>query len=278
MASLPSHGELLDWLACELIASDWQVKRLQRLIVTSATYRQSGFPEPNAAPTANWDESLRRDPDAELLSRYPRRRLEAEAVRDAMYAVSDSLDRQMGGPGVRPPLPQEMIDTLLKDQWNVSQRTADHYRRSVYVFARRNLRYPLFAALDRPPATASCAVRDVSTTAPQSLILLNSATSLDAARRLAGRVWEEAGKDTARQATLAVTFTLGRAPGSDELQTLLDFTARQTDLIAASGRAPNDLALPITSQPIAPSESASAAALTDLCLALFNSSEFLYVD
>src|SRR5690606_3207961 len=106
MGSFPSHPELLDWLACELVAEGWQIKPLQRLIVTSATYRQSSYADAESSAQATWSDSLTHDPDATLLSRFPRRRLEGEIVRDAMYAVSESLDRRMGGPGVRPPLPQ----------------------------------------------------------------------------------------------------------------------------------------------------------------------------
>jgi hypothetical protein len=278
MGDFPSHPELLDWLACELVAGEWQIKPLQKLIVTSATYRQSSYADAESSAQAAWNDSWKHDPDAALLSRYPRRRLEGEIVRDAMYAVSASLDRRMGGPGVRPPLPQEMVDTLLRDQWNVSERTADHYRRSIYVFARRNLRYPMFAALDRPPATASCAARPVSTTAPQSLTLLNSAITLDAARRLAGRVWEQAAGDLHQQAQLASTLAFSRVLEEDELRDLTEFLKRQQVLLSESGRPPSDLALPITHEPIADEDSALGAALTDLCLALLNASEFLYID
>jgi hypothetical protein len=276
MGDLPSHPELLDWLACELVDSGWQIKRLQRLIVTSSVYRQRSWDGLQPAQAEAWGRSLQHDPDAVWLSRFPRQRLDAELVRDAMYAVSGSLNYQMGGPGVRPPLPQELVETLLKDQWNVSPSSADHYRRSIYVFARRNLCYPLFAAFDRPAANSSCAARSHSTTAPQSLLLLNSAVSLDAARRLAGVAWDQAGADPARQVQEAFYRALSRAPRDAELQELLQFRHQQQALIAAEGRDATALALPITRQSIA--DCAAAAALTDVCLALINCSEFLYVD
>ncbi len=277
MGDAPSHSDLLDWLACELVDSGWQVKRLQRLIVTSATYRQASMPTEQTDKAA-WIKSLQRDPNAALLSRFPHRRLDAEVIRDAMYAASGSLNRQMGGPGVRPPLPPELVETLLRDQWTVSPRIANHYRRSVYVFARRNLRYPLFAAFDRPAAISSCARRSESTTAPQSLLLLNSAISLDAARRLAGVVWDEAGRDPMTQITSVYRRTLGRRPTALESDQLQEFCRAQAALLAAEGRTEATLALPITQSPIAATDSASATALTDLCLAIINSSEFLYLD
>ena len=156
----PTHPKLLDWLATELRDRGWRLKRMHRAIVGSATYQQ--------AATA--------------------RRLDGEAIRDAMLSAAGLLTSDRGGPGVMPPLPPELVGTLLKDQWKASPREADHYRRSIYVFARRNLRYPIFEAFDRPDANASCSVRNRSTTAPQSLVLLNSEFSLMAARHLAGRV------------------------------------------------------------------------------------------
>jgi hypothetical protein len=132
----PSHPQLLDWLATELSEHGWSLKHLHRVIVTSATYRQ----------TIGAGEGVGRDPANHWLSRFPHRRLSGEAIRDAMFAASGSLSMARGGPGVMPPLPEELVKTLLKNQWNVSKRESDHYRRSIYLFARRNLRYPIFDA------------------------------------------------------------------------------------------------------------------------------------
>ena len=106
-------------------------------------------------------------------------------IRDAMLLASERLSPRRGGPGVRPPLPPEVTVTLLKDQWMVSGDEEDHRRRSIYLFVRRNLRYPLFDVFDRPDTNASCAARHESTTATQSLVLLNSQFSLDCACGLA---------------------------------------------------------------------------------------------
>ena len=276
MGSEPSHPELLDWLASEFVTSGCQLKRLHRLIVTSSVYRQRGIRWRNGSGADLWQGALKADPQNVLLWRFPRRRLEAEVVRDAMFAVSDSLVQRMSGPGVKPPLPRELVDTLLKNHWKPSPETSDHYRRSIYVFARRNLRYPLLAAFDRPAANSSCAARQQSTTAPQSLLLLNSAVSLDAARRLAGTVWNRVGGDSERQLVEAFRRVLGRYPDSSECDDLTLFLTSQRSLLENEKRSRDSLALPHTDVEI--SDPAAAAALTDLCLALLNSSEFLYVD
>ena len=121
-----------------------------------------------------WMFALENVADRRWLSRYPRQRLSGEVIRDAMLSVAGVLNRKTGGPGIRPPLPVELRSTLLKDQWNVTEDTAEHARRSIYVFARRNMRFPIFEAFDRPAANQSCSRRNVSTTAPQALHLLNS--------------------------------------------------------------------------------------------------------
>src|SRR5207249_8142149 len=125
-------------------------------------------------PAASTPQSAIRNPqsgadsDNALYSHFPRRRLEGEAIRDAMLAAAGLLTSERGGPGVMPPLPEELLGTLLKGQWTTSKREADHYKRSIYVFARRNLRLPVFEAFDRPDGNATCPIRTRSTTAPQS--------------------------------------------------------------------------------------------------------------
>lgn len=274
IGSEPTHPDLLDWLATEFVASGWQMKRLHRLLLTSATYRQQGERPSSAAERRRWEAALDKDPDNTWFSRFPRRRLEAEVIRDSMYAVSDSLNDKMSGPGVRPPLPSELVSTLLKNQWNPTKDKSEHYRRSIYIFARRNLRFPLLAMFDRPSANNSCACRQTSTTSPQSLLMLNSAASLDAARRLAGAVWKEGGTATTQIAN-AVQRAYGRPVKSNELRALADFIAGQTQLLAAHD--PKSLAIPIP-PPSQGGHDASAAALTDLCLALLNANEFIYLD
>jgi hypothetical protein len=253
----PAHPELLDWLACELVQSGWQLKHLHRLILTSATYQQASR-RPLAAngPAAAWDELLERDPGNELWGRFPRRRLEGEAIRDAMLDVAGYLNEMAGGPGIRPPIAPELQATLLKGQWEVSPREADHYRRSIYVFARRNLRYPLFDVFDRPDANATCSRRFQSTTAPQALFMLNSSFAYEMAQHLGDRVQAES--ETQEQAVArAFRCAWGRPPDDEELTQALQFLARS---------------------PTGLDEASRASAFTDFCLALLNANEFLYID
>ena len=158
----------------------WRLKSLHRLIVTSAAYRQSSVA---SGP------GLAADPDNTLLWRQNRRRLDGEAIRDALLAVSGRLNTAMEGPSVFPELPAELTKLSSKGAvWPVSPRIEDRERRSLYVFVRRNLRYPFFEVFDRPDTNASCPQRPVTTIAPQALSLLNSQLARDAARALAVRV------------------------------------------------------------------------------------------
>lgn len=249
VAGGPTHPLLLDWLACELIDHQWSLKHLHRLIVNSATYRQSGLnPEMQVA--------IRKvDPENELLSHFPRRRLEGEVIRDAMLFASGTLDASMGGLSVFPPLPEELLGTLLKGQWKQSPLTADHHRRSLYVFARRNLRFPIFEVFDRPDAGATCALRDRSTTAIQSLQMLNSDFTWKCAQNLAGHLRDEfaSGNGASSSHVIEALFLrlLGRYPQKEE-------TAWFEEQLGAQADAQQNL--------------------TIACVALFNTNEFIYVD
>jgi hypothetical protein len=282
LGGAPSHPELLDWLATELVRRGWSLKRMHELMVTSAAYRRvSRAPAPDGPA---WARAQDADPENVLLWRGQRRRLEGEAIRDALLAVSGLLSPQRGGPGVRPPLPREVTVNLLKDQWVVSPDPEDHRRRSVYVFARRNLRYPFFDVFDRPSADASCARRNRSTTATQSLFLLHSELTAEAARAFAGRLL--AGKATGAAgpgeadrealADRAFRLALGRAPARAERAQAVEFLAREEEGLRAEDRPRAELALPAPLP--AGADPHAAAALTALALALFNVNEFVYVD
>lgn len=266
----PSHPALLDWLATELPRQKWSLKSMHRLIVSSASYRQA-----SSGSGDEWNKNTRTDPQNRLYSRMHRQRLSGEAVRDAMLLISGKLNRKSGGPGFRPPLPKEVTVTLLKNQWPVTKDKSEHYRRSIYLFARRNLRYPMFDVFDRPDALASCARRDVSTTAPQSLTLFNSEFSLARARDLAGSILTNGKRPPKRHVTAAYQRILGRAPSSEELKTGLSFLSTQTRALLDANRSSDQLAVPPESSGTDPH---AAAALTDYCLALLNLNEFLYVD
>ena len=171
-------------------------------------------------------------------------------VRDTLLTVSGSLSGRQGGPGIRPPLPKEITGTLLHNQWKVSESKEDHRRRSIYLFLRRNLRYPMFDLFDSPPLAASCVRRKTSVTAPQALSLLNSEFVNDSANRMAQFAMNQAANANA-QVRLCYERILGRPPTPEDSQ------------YAAS---------------ILNSTSNAEQGLADICLALFNLNEFLYMD
>lgn len=245
----PTHPKLIEWLAADF-RSDWSLKRLQRTIVLSSVYRQASRPV-ETTDIARWKNTLAADPDGTLLSRFPRRRVRAEVVRDAMLVAAGSMFWKQGGPGVRPPLPAELRVTLLRNQWNVTEDRSEHFRRSLFVFARRNLRYPVLEAFDRPDANASCGKRAVSTTAPQALFMLNSSFSWQLARRLAMRVASQSA-DPAQRIRYMFRATFTREPTAEEISESLEFLSATED----DGISP----------------------LTELALVLFNSNEFYYID
>jgi hypothetical protein len=264
MGSEPSHPELLDWLAREFIRRNWSMKQLHRLIVTSATYRQASRPtEPGwtneqcEAARTNWELSKTADPTNDLLARFPRRRLAGEAIRDAMFATAGLLNRKRGGLGVMPSLPDELQKTLLKNQWKVTPNSAEHNRRSIYIFARRNLRYPILDVFDRPDANASCPSRNRSTTAPQSLLMLNSEFSLSMAQQMARHLIDDAGHNETAIVANAFRRAFGRPPTPDERQIFAEYTHVDTQKRSARFSHTN---------------------VTSLCLALYNCSEFVYID
>ena len=283
MGGWPAVPELLDWLATELPLQGWSLKRMHKLIMTSAAYRQASRPAAGEQSSdqaeiarRNWRQAQAADPDNELWTRMPRRRLTGEAIRDAMLAASESLSPRRGGPGVMPPLPAELIATLLKGQWETSPDEEDHRRRSVYLMARRNLRYPLFEAFDRPDALQSCPRREHSTTAPQALVLLNSEFSLEQARRLAGYLLSHAAHDQAAQIELAYRRVLSRAPTAAETAAAQELLASEARRLRSESAADDVPALPL---PLAEgADRYQAAALVELCLAMFNLNEFVYVD
>jgi hypothetical protein len=264
----PSHPELLDWLARSLIADGWRLKPLHRLMVTSATYRQSSRPDPKY--TAD-------DPENALLSHMNRRRLDAEGIRDAMLAVSGELNSRMGGPGILAPLEKEVEDLIFTeaevvDLWPEDPDPTQHLRRSLYLFRKRNVRYPLFDAFDAPDTQSACPRRETSTHALQALTLLNSEFAAGRAKVLAGRVLRESGAHTDDRIRRAYQLALAREPKPNEVERARAFLKAQAERIREQirkGRTENRGA-----GEIAPAES---GAWVDFALALLNSNEFLYV-
>ena len=217
----PSHPELLDYLANEFVESEWSVKALHRKILLSSTYKQSSHsPMPRQATA--------KDPQNRLLWHFSRRRLEAEEIRDAMLAVSGKLNRKAGGESVIVPVEEELVNLLYKPyQWKVAEDPAEHFRRSVYLIAKRNLRLPFMEVFDQPALLTTCAQREASTHAPQALELLNGRLSNQLAGHLAERLQREVGGDPTQQVERAYLLAAGRAPTQDELRLGVAFLAHQ---------------------------------------------------
>jgi hypothetical protein len=264
----PTHTELLDWLATELIAGGWRLKPLHRLMVTSAAYRQGTQASPK--PMAE-------DPDNTLLWKVARRRLDAEGLRDAMLAVTGELNLKMGGPGVLVPIEKEVEDLIFTeaevvDLWPETPDPAEHARRSLYLFRKRNVRYPLFDAFDAPDTQSACPLRQVSTHPLQALVALNSDFAVARAKALAGRIYREAGGPDGR-IELAYRLTLAREPSAGERRQAIEFLAGQSRMLRESGR--KDLARPSFVPP--GTDAPEAAAWVDFALAMLNRNEFEYV-
>jgi len=236
----PTHPELLDFLAETHLRSGQRLKPLHRLILLSSTYRQSST---SANPTAE----RRLDPENRLLGRFPRRRLAAEEIRDAILATSGRLNGKQGGPSVVVPVEADLVQLLYDpSQWKVTPEEKEHDRRSVYLIARRNLQLPFFQAFDQPDAQVSCPRREASTHPLQALELLNGKLSNRLAETFASRLERECGDNHPKQVERAFWLTAGRPPTDQEKEIALAFLRRQP--------------------------------LKEFCLALFNLNAFLYVD
>jgi hypothetical protein len=218
----PSHPLLLDWLATEFIRTGWDVKAMQRLIVTSATYRQS------SRVTKELEE---RDPENRLLARGPRFRLPAEVVRDNALAISGLLNDKVGGPSVYPYQPKGLWEEMafgegFSGQTYKQSNGADLYRRSMYTVWKRTVPPPALTTFDAPDREKCTARRSVTNTPLQALVLMNDPTYVEASRALAQKALLEAGQDPARRLDFAFRLATDRRPGPQEREVLLDL-ARQ---------------------------------------------------
>lgn len=246
----PSHPELLDWLACELMeptvvspgeapnAPRWSLKHIHRLIVNSATYRQS-------SKVAS--EMYAKDPYDRLLERAPRVRVEGEEVQDLALSVSGLLNPKIGGPSVYPPIPGNVGDTAYGGFSWPETKGEDRYRRGLYTFWKRSLPFPALSAFDVPSGETACPRRVRSNTPLQALTTLNEKTFVEAAQALALRVLKEGGADDLTRARYAFRLCTSRQPSSKELELLLKFWREQyghfeNDTAAAVKVAAPDLA------------------------------------
>jgi hypothetical protein len=223
-----SHPELLDWLAVELMERGWDLKHLHRLIVTSATYRQSSCVTP---------ELLARDPANRLLARGARFRVDAEAVRDIALAASGLLNRRLGGPSVYPPAPEFLFvppASYGPKTW-ATDTGADRYRRALYTFRFRSVPYPVLQNFDAPNGEFACARRVRSNTPLQALTTLNEPLFMDCARALAMKAITEGGSGDAERLEYVVLACLSRAPNDEELQVLQEFMDKQKKRFTSDG-------------------------------------------
>ncbi|MBN8248635.1 MAG: DUF1553 domain-containing protein, partial [Verrucomicrobia bacterium] len=202
--SRPSHPELLDWLASELVAQGWQHKAIQRRILTSATWRQS------SAPRAD---GLAQDAGSRLLWRFPPRRVEAEAIRDSLLSVSGDLDRSAGGPSF---FLHEVDRENVYHYHPKEDFSPAEFRRMVYAFKVRMEQDGVFGAFDCPDGSLVMPRRSVSTTPLQALNLFNSRFTLALSDRFAARVADEAGSESADRVRRIWRLAYGRDPGSEE--------------------------------------------------------------
>ena len=239
MGEKPSHPDLLDWLAVELVERGWSLKAVHRLMLTSQTYQMS-----STDSAANFAI----DPDNRLFWRMPRQRLEAEIIRDQILAVAGTLDRTPGGPNVFPYIDPDLFEKSSKRDWPGKPDTdPTTWRRSLYVFSKRSIRYPMFETFDQPNLVNSVEHRNRSTVAPQALILMNNAFVIFQAGKFAERLKREAGSDPAAQIERGFQLALGRSPDADEKQ-------KSLALVSTGG----------------------ADSLTQFCHVLFNLNEFVY--
>jgi len=272
MGQMPTHPELLDWLATEFPARGWSIKHLHRTIMLSRTYQQASDFYTPAHEQA--------DPDNRYLWRMNRQRLAAESLWDAIHAVAGTLHQQLGGRPVMPPLAgEEQTD---KANWVTSVDPQQQSRRGLYILVRRNFRFPLFDIFDAPVNAVSCAGRDVSTVAPQALWLLNNHVSHEQSQRFAARVVKEAGPDPTACVRRAWQLALQRLPSEEESREALNLLqSLEAANAAGASAAPSDAATPPPSTlpaPLAALTGGRAAALSQLCLVLLNLHEFVFVD
>jgi mono/diheme cytochrome c family protein len=258
----PSHPELLDYLATEFMQHNWSIKHLHRLIMLSSTYHQSSTPSSIENQNSEF---------ANLLPHFPRHRLEAEIIRDSMLSVAGLLNPEMAGPSVFPALPSNSSGL---GPWKVTADPEQRNRRSIYVFARRNNRYPLLETFDAPDTLETCARRNVTTTPMQALTMLNSDLTLDWARHLAARVLEQSPTTLDAQIDTAFRLTCSRPARPEERETIKQFFTTHREVLEERLKNDEPLALPRgltdATDPI------HAATLVDFCHTLMNANEFVY--
>ncbi len=269
---LPSHPELLDWLTIEFVRSGWSIKHLHKMIVLSSTYKQSSKNENQIA--------LDTDPDNKLLWRMNRRRMDAEILRDSMIFVSAKFNQKLNGPMIKIPLEPEVYDLIFTEGepdglWLVTPDPREHFRRSIYLFNKRNVRLPILEVFDQPDTLVTCPVRNSSTHAPQALTLLNGPLSQELCFALASNIINATSANQEDMINLLWEQVLGRKPSLTELTSAASFLKEQTIKIETEVTNKTLLRTPKTLKSLLVNPSYGAA-VADLCLALLNTNEFVY--
>lgn len=265
--STPSHPELLDWLAIELMDNGWSLKHLHRLIVTSATWQQSSRVTP---------ELLKRDPSNQLLARGPRFRMNAELVRDLTLASSGLLTRTVGGRGVYPPAPEFLFlppASYGPKTWK-TETGPDRYRRSLYTFRFRSVPYPSLSVFDAPPGEAPCTRRSRSNTPLQALTTLNEPLFVESARALAEQTLANSESNDADRLTFAFRRAVTRRPSEAELDVLTELLGDARDRFSKAAAADQASSLAgDTSSDSDETSVAERAAWTIVCRVILNIDE-----
>ena len=267
----PTHPDLLDYLASQLVTRGWSLKALHRAIVLSATYRQASADDPARHKL---------DPDNLLLWRQSPRRLEAEALRDAMLTVSGRLLPVDSGPPRWPQLPESVLRSNPKtaespmEGWS-REPDENSYVRTVFTVQKRSLMQPLLESFDLPDPTVSCARRNVTTVAPQALMLLNSPFAVTMSESLAERAEREAQAQPIKSVDRIFRLALARSPDDEERELAVDLLLRHT---AAHAERIKQADAKNAKEPKKVESIARRAALADLARAVLNTSEFIYID
>ena len=264
----PTHPELLDWLASEFMANGWKLKPLHKLLVTSRTYRQS----------SRNDSAQAIDPDNKLYARFRLHRLDAETLRDSMLTVTGKLNAQQFGPavGVALDLAGRIVPGNQKKDGNGDPIGFDpvgdqEFRRSIYITSRRRQPLTMLDTFDAPAMSPNCNLRDSTTVAPQSLLLMNDGFIINAATQLAERLRREHVGDARGQLTAAWHLLYGSAPSDSELRNALSFLAEQSETLRAR-------AAQVPPKKDAPPVDPQLQALASLCQTLLSTNRFLYVE
>ena len=236
MGEKPLHPELLDWLAIEFVERGWSLKAMHKVMLESQAYQMASMDLP-----AN----LQIDPENRLFWRAPRVRLEAEIIRDNIMAVSGALDRTLGGPSIFPYIDPDLFEESSRRTWRGKpDDDPSTWRRSLYVFLKRSIRYPMFETFDQPNLVNPADRRNRTVIAPQALILMNNGMVLTQSKIFAERVKKDAGVDVTKQVDRAFQLALARQPDAFERKESIAFVKK--------------------------------AGLVDFCHALFNLNEFVY--